>query len=204
MDSSKRITSIMIAVAVITLAALAISTGWESRQSVPPDNSVLPGLEENLVSLERITEHPLNNVRSVIISRSNGQEITVIRDAPGESGFGLLDTAPADLTPFSAILFANASLLNQLDSADTFIVTGVAPERVMGKLKYTTFDGLVLECIVFSAADDVWLRMVAAHSPKLADRFADSAETGLLSADEIQQTARRLNGRVYRAHDRFR
>jgi hypothetical protein len=210
MASSKRITSIMIAVALVTLAALAISTGWDSNrdsgrnpdENKQPDYSLLPGLAENLASLERITGHPLANFRSVIITRANSEKVTVIRESPGAAEFSFLNTPPADLTPFSAILFANASLLNQLDSADDFVVTGVIEDRVLGKLKYTSFDGLVLECIVFSGADAIWLRMIAAHAPKLANRFASLPATGLLPADEIKQTARRLNGRVYKAPDR--
>ena len=199
MESSKKITSIMIAAAIVTLAALAISTDWNSKRDNRPEITLLPGLGENLSSVERITGHPQQNFRSVVITRSTGEELTMVRESMEDNAYQYLDGAPADPDAYSAILFSYASFLNALASADAFSVVADHTEGyIFGRVKYTSFDGLVLEFVVYTAVDDTWLRMVAAHAPKLAERFADTPSSGLLSADDIKQIAHELNGRVYR------
>jgi len=203
MESSKKITSIMMVVAVVTLAALAFSVYRDSAlRNTPAEviqmQSPLPGLAENLLSLERVINYPATSIRSIIVERTNGEQTTLIRDAPDNFEFKFLDTAPENMTPFSAILFTNAVLLDSLESGDAFTVSGTAEEKRLGSLTYTSFDGLVLESLVFRSNNATWLRMVAAHSPKLAARFTDTVPAGSQSAAEV---ARRLNGRVYRQPD---
>jgi hypothetical protein len=199
MESSKKITSIMIAVAIVTLAALAISTDWNSKQGGPSEIALLPGLGENLNSVERITGHPRQNFRSVIVTRSTGEELTMVRESLADPEFQYLNGAPLDPDAYSAILFSYASFLNALASADAFaVVADHTEEHVFGRLKYTSFDGLALEFVVYTAAGDTWLRMIAADAPKLAERFADAPSSGLRSSDEVKQTAHELNGRVYK------
>lgn len=204
MESSKKITTIMIVVAIVTLAALALSTGRQSEQAEQPVDSqteLLPGLYKNLQSLERIAGFPRRNIRSVILTRSNGEQLTLIREQPDTENYSYLDSPPRDITPFSAILFANASFLDALASADTFVVTGAEEDLRLGSLKYTSFDGLVLELIVFRSGNSTKLRMIATYSEKLAERYDDAQSERFLPAREIKETARRLNGRVYTAKD---
>ena len=199
MESSKKITTIMIAVAIVTLAALAISTDWNSKRDNRPEIILLPGLDANLTSVERITGHPRKNFRSLIITRSTGEELTMVRENLKEQEFQYLNGPPSDPNAYSAILFSYASLLNALASADAFaVVADHTEDYVFGRVKYTSFDGLVLEFIVYTAVEDTWLRMIAAHAPKLAERFTDTPAATLLAADEVKQTANELNGRVYK------
>lgn len=191
----------MIAVAIVTLIALAVSTN--QRPADTESQEIIAGLNANLQALTRITGFPRANVRSVIIVRGNREELTLIRETPAETDFKFLNNAPADLTPFSAILFANASFLNALASADDFAVTGVAADRRIGAIRYTSFDGLVLELIVSRTQDATWLRMVASHSVKLANRYR-GAGSNLLQNDQVIEFARRLNGRVYMTPDQYR
>ena len=199
MESSKKITTIMIAVAIVTLAALAISTDWNSKQNNRPEITLLPGLGANLGSVERITGHPQQNFRSIIVTRSTGEELTMVRESLEDNEYQYLNGAPSDPNAYSAILFSYASLFNALASTDAFAVVADHTEYyIFGRVKYTSFDGLVLEFIVYTAVEDTWLRMVAAHAPKLTERFAATSSAGLLSADEVKQTANELNGRVYK------
>ena len=131
----------------------------------------MPGLGDNLSSVERITGHPRENFRSVILTRANDQELTMLRDSMDTPEYHYRDEGPSDPAAFSAILFANASFLNALDSAAAVAVTDHDEERVIGRLKYTSFDGLVLEFIVYTAADDTWLRMIAGKSFNPPRRF---------------------------------
>jgi hypothetical protein len=202
-EGSKKITSVMMVVAIATLALLALTTGRDGQQPEAPQPlpEPLPGLHKNLQAVERITGFPYRNIRSVIITRSNDEQLTVIKDEPETPNFSYLDDPPPDIAPFSAILFANASFLDALASADTFVVSGAEEELRLGSLKYTSFDGLVLELIVFRSGASTKLRMIAAYSNKLASRYADSRAEGLLAANTVQETARRLNGRVYAVAD---
>jgi hypothetical protein len=189
----------MIAVAIVTLAALAISTDWNSKQEDRPEITLLPGLGANLSSVERITGHPRQNFRSVIVTRSTGEELTMVRESLEDPEFQYLNGAPSDPDAYSAILFSYASFLNALASVDAFaVVADHTEDHIFGRLKYTSFDGLALEFVVYTAAGDTWLRMIAAHAPKLAERFADTPSSGLLSSDEVTQIVHELNGRVYK------
>jgi hypothetical protein len=202
-ESSKKITSVMMVVAIVTLAVLAFNTGRESSEVATRQTQfdLLPGLQKNLQSVERISGFPYRNIRSVILTRSNGEQLTIIRDKPGTRDFSYLDGPPPDLAPFSAILFANASFLDALASADTFVVSGVEEDLRLGSLKYTSFDGLVLELIVFRSGNSTKLRMIATYSEKLAALYEGSDAKGMLTATDVQSTARRLNGRVYTSAD---
>jgi len=201
MDSTKKITSIFMVVALIAMAALAVSVNQKAEDDPEPEPMLLPGLAENLRSMEKITGFPASHVRSVRIKRTDGEELAVAREQPDSQEFQFEASSPDSIAPFSGILFANASFLENLRSTNAFTVMGFSDELVIGELTYTSFDGLVLKFIVFRAEDATWLRMIASHSQKLADRYDESGTTGLLPPDAIIETARRLNGRVYKKPD---
>jgi hypothetical protein len=201
MENSRTITSIFMAVALVAMAALAISVNQKSVPEVGFEFSPLPGLAENLHSVEGITQFPAGNIRSVRIVRTNGDEIAVIRDEPATREFQFETTPPESITPYSAILFANASFLDALKMNNAIAVTGFSDEAVIGELTYSSFDGLVLKFVVFRANDATWLRMIAAHSAKLAARYDRETEASLLPTDEIVEIAHRLNGRIYKKPD---
>jgi hypothetical protein len=203
MNTSKTITSVFMVVALVVMAALAISVNQksETNEDDVAEFKALPGLAENLRSMAKITEFPASHIRSVRITRTNGNEVAVIREQPDSREFQF-ETPPAEsVTAYSAILYANAAFLDALRSSNAFAVTGFDEERVIGQLTYTTFDGLVLKSVVFRAQDATWLRMIATHSPKLEARYTEATDADLLSADEIIEIARKLDGRVYRKPD---
>ncbi len=202
MDSSRRVTSIFIAVALLALAALAINVNRQASSAAEPDMSVLAGLAENLRSIENITGYPYENFRVVKVMRTNGDEISVARQNI-KAGFEFREAPPSDTdkAAYSAILYANAAFLDQLSSGDAFVVTGGAAEQPIGRLVYTSFDGLVLENTVFRAGNATWLKMTAGYSAKLA---ADNPKTGgrkWMSASEVKDIVTRLQGRLYKLPD---
>jgi hypothetical protein len=201
MESSKTVTSIFIAVALVALAALAISVNQKSAREPKSVPTLLPGLAENLGSVERITGFPANHIRSVRMVKTNGEALTVAREIPDSRDFQFETTPPESITPYSAILFANAAFLGGLSPNNGFSVTGITEETVIAKLTYTSFDGLVLKFVVFTAEDTTGLRMIAAYSDKLATRYPERSDTTLLSGDEIFNIARSLDGRIYKQPD---
>jgi hypothetical protein len=201
MESSKTITSIFIAVALVAMAALAISVNQKSAQETDSVPALLPGLAENISSVERITGFPASHIRSVRLLRTNRDELAVARETPVSANFQFETTSPESITPYSAMLFANAAFLDGLDPGHGFSVTGFSVEKTIGELTYSSFDGLVLKFVVFRAQDATWLRMIASYSNKLAARYQDTPEASLLSGAEIVEIARGLNGRVYKRPD---
>jgi len=201
MDSSKRVTSIFIAVALLALAALAISVSLDRLDPPAPEISVLPGLAENLRSIEKLTGYPAANVRVVRVIRTNGGEVALTRESMTSAfKFRSANIAEHEKAATSAILYANASFINSLyDKKIAFAVTGVPPEQVLGRLIYTGFDGLVFENTVFRDQDSTWLKVTAGTSAKLAKEEAGS---GLLSEQEIKNLATSLQGRIYRITDK--
>ena len=183
-------------VALIAMAALAISVNQKSVPEVELESSPLPGLAENLRSVEEITQFPAGNIRSVRIVRTNGDEIAVIRDEPATRDFQFETAPPESISPYSAILFANASFLDALNMSNAIAVTGFSDEAVIGELTYSSFDGLVLKFVVFRANEATWLRMIASYSDKLAARYDKATETSLLPTHEIVEISHRLNGLV--------
>lgn len=190
-------------VALVAMAALAVSVSQRSEPEPEPEPeyALLPGLAENLLAAEKITDFPATNIRSVRIVRTNGEELAVIRKNPGSREFEFETSRPDSIAPYSGILFANASFLDGLQSRDSFTVTGFTDETVIGGLTYTSFDGLVLKNVVFRAEDATWLRMIATYSRKLAAQYDKSGDASLLPTDEVIEIARRLNGRVYKKPD---
>lgn len=201
MESSRNVTSIFMVVALIAMAALAVSVSQRSDRESQPDPILLPGLAENLLAMERITDFPATHIRSVRIVRTDGEELAVIREQPGSREFEFETSRPDSLAPYSGILFANASFLDGLRSSNAFGVTGFTDETVIGELTYTSFDGLVLKNVVFRGKDATGLRMLATYSQKLKARYDESSSVSLLPTDEIIEIARRLNGRVYKQTD---
>ena len=201
MESSRNVTSIFMVVALIAMAALAVSVSQRSDPESQPDSILLPGLAENLLAMERITDFPATHIRSVRIVRTDGEELAVIREQPGSREFEFETSRPDSLAPYSGILFANASFLDGLRSSNAFGVTGFTDETVIGELTYTSFDGLVLKTVVFRADNATGLRMLATYSQKLKARYDESSSVSLLPTDEIIEIARRLNGRVYKQTD---
>jgi hypothetical protein len=201
MESSKTITSIFIAVALVAMAALAISVNQKSAPETDSVPALLPGLAENLGSVERFTGFPASHIRSVRLLRTNRDELAMARVTPVNAKFQFEITPPESITPYSAILFANAAFLDGLDPGYGFSVTGFTEEKTIGELTYSSFDGLVLKFVVFRAKDATWLRMIASYSDKLAARYQDTPEASLLSGAEIVEIAHRLNGRVYKRPD---
>ena len=64
---------------VVALLAMAALAFWTNRQDDTTQIvSPLPGLAENLVALEKITDFPHTHVRSVRITRTNGDELELI------------------------------------------------------------------------------------------------------------------------------
>ena len=141
------------------------------------------------------------HIRSVRIVRTNGEALTVIRERPAVSEFRFEIIPPENITPFSAILFANAAFLDGLRSSDAFVVISFQDEQVIGELTYTSFDGLVMKFVVFRAEDATWLRMIATHSPKREARYGTTTSSELLSTDAVIEIAHSLNGRVYKRLD---
>jgi hypothetical protein len=203
MDSSRRVTSIFIAVALLALAALAINVNHQKSSAADPDMSVLPGLAENLRSIAHITGYPYENFRVVKVMRSNGDEISVVRKNI-EAGFEFRSAPPpsdTDKAAYSAILYANAAFLDELSSEDSVVVTGSEPEQQIGRLVYTSFDGLVLENTVFRAGNASWLKMTAGYSDKLAATNLEGERGKLMSANEVKDVVTRLQGRIYKMPD---
>lgn len=202
MDSSRRVTSIFIAVALLALAALAISVNRQKSSAAGPDTAVLPGLAENLRSIERITGYPYENFRAVRIMRTNGDEISVVRNnITAGFEFRSAPSSDTDKAAYSAILYANAAFLDQLSSEGSVVVTSSKPEQKMGRLVYTSFDGLVLENTVFRADNATWLKMTAGYSDKLAADNLDGNRGKLLSPSEVKDVVTRLQGRIYKMPD---
>jgi len=201
MESSRNITSIFMVVALVAMAALAVSVSQRSDPEPGSEYALLPGLAENLLAVEKITDFPATQIRSVRIVRTDGEELAVIRNNPGNREFEFETPRPDSIAPYSGILFANASFLDGLRSRNAFTVTGLPDETVIGELTYTSFDGLVLKTVVFRAEEATWLRMIATYSRKLAAQHNKSGDTNLLPDEEIIEIARRLNGRVYKQPD---
>ena len=201
MESSKTVTSIFIAVALVALAALAISVNQKSALEPEPVPTLLPGLSENLASMERITGFPVSHIHSVRLVRTNKEELAVTRDAPDSPEFQF-EIAPAEsISPYSTMLFANTSFLDGLDPNDGFSVIGFSEEKTIAELTYSSFDGLILKFVFFRAEDATWLRMIASYSDKLAARYRDTSAATLLSGNEVLDIAHNLNGRVYKRPD---
>lgn len=202
MDSSRRVTSIFIAVALLALAALAISVNRQKSSAASPDTSVLPGLAENLRSIGHITGYPYENFRAVKVMRTNGDEISIVRKNI-TAGFEFRSAPPSDTdkAAYSAILYANAAFLDQLSSEDPVIVASSKPTQQIGRLVYTSFDGLVLENTVLRADNATWLKMTAGYSDKLAADNLDGERGKLLSASEVKDVVTRLQGRIYKMPD---
>jgi hypothetical protein len=203
MDSGRRVTNIFIAVALLALAALAINVSRQKSSTNDPDMSVLPGLAENLQSIGRITGFPYENFRVVKIMRTNGDEISVARKN-SKTGFEFRSAplSDTDKAAYSAILYANAVFLDELASEDSVVVTGSNPEQQIGRLVYTSFDGLVLENTVFRADNATWLRMTAGYSDKLAAENPEGERGKLMSANEVKDVVTRLQGRLYKMPDK--
>lgn len=201
MDRSRTVTTIFMVVALIVMAALAISVNRKSESGAAAGLQPLPGLTENLRSVERITAFPATRIRSVRIRRTNGDELAVIRERPASPEFQFETPPSGDITPYSRILFANAEFLDSLSSRNAFTVTGIVDERDIGELTYTSFDGLVLKCVVFRSDDTTGLRMIATHSEKLEARYENAESANLIPTQEIVDIANKLNGRVYRLPD---
>jgi hypothetical protein len=203
MDStSKKVTSVFIVVALAALAALALYVENQPEQSPQGTRAeLLPGLWQNLQSFERFTGFPAERIRSVRIVLTENDEVAVNRGAPGNAEFYYEAEAPNNINPYSAVLFANAVFLDQLDFEGSFIVTGGPDKNAMtlGRLVYTSFDGLVVEFNYLRADNSNWLRLVSARSKKLAERFASAGNTQLLQKEDVEDVAKRLNGRLYKS-----
>jgi hypothetical protein len=203
MDSnSKKVTSVFIGVALAALAALALYVENQPEQSPQtPLEEQLPGLWQNLQSFEKFTGFPAEKIRSVRIILTEEDQVAVNRGAPGNAEFYFETEAPDNINPYSAVLFANAVFLDELDFEESFIVTG-GPDKnamILGRLVYTSFDGLVVEFNYLRADNRNWLRLVSARSQKLAERFAGTGNTQLLPKQDIEDVAKRLNGRLYKS-----
>jgi len=202
MDSnSKKVTSIFIVVALAALAALAL---YVERKQPPPRQQeitsydLLPGLAEGLQSFARISGLSTDKVRSVRLVRGNGDELAVNRGAPGNQEFYFEAGPPDDIGPFIAMLYGYTAFLNALDIDESYAVTGTPLEYdQLGGLIFTSFDGLVVNFMFQRADGQIWMRVVAARSAKLAERYADTANTSLLTAEQIDDLAKTLNGRLY-------
>jgi hypothetical protein len=201
MESSKTVTSIFIVVTLVAMVALAISVNQKSALETEPVPTLLPGLSENLGSMERITGFPVSHIRSVRLVRTNKEELAVIRDTPDSPEFQFEIAPPESITPYSTMLFANTSFLDGLNRKYGFSVISFSEETIISELTYSSFDGLILKFIFFRAEDATWLRMIALYSDKLAARYRDASDVTLLSGNEILDIARSLNGRVYKLHD---
>lgn len=203
MDSnSKKVTSVFIGVSLAALAALALYVENKPEQSPQaPSAEQLPGLWQNLQSFEKFTGFPADKIRSVRVILSGENQVAVNRGAPGNPEFYFEVATPENINPYSAVLFANAVFLDQLDFEESFIVTGGPGESALtlGRLVYTSFDGLVVEFNYLRADNSNWLRLVAARSEKLAERFARTGNTQLLPQEDVEDFAKRLNGRLYRS-----
>jgi hypothetical protein len=202
-ESGKRVTSIFIAVALLALAALAISVNREQPATDDPDMSVLPGLSENLRSIEKLTGYPLVNIRSVRITRTNGDEVSLAR-ADLKAGFQFTGNPPTatDKTAYSAILYANAAFLDSVGpSTDFSVVTDVTPEQQLGRLLYDGFDGVTLENSVFRARNATWLRIGASYDGKLRSDDARRRGKKLLSPEQAKELVLSVNSRLYQQAD---
>lgn len=203
MESGKRVTSIFIAVALLALAALAISVNRERPAADGPDTSALPGLGENLRSVDKLTGYPSMNIRSVRIMRTNGDEVSLER-ADIKAGFQFTGDPPSatDQIAYSAILFANAAFLDSVGTSTDFsVVTDVTPEQQLGRLLYSGFDGVTLENSVFRARNATWLRMGASYDSSLRSDSTGRGARKLLSPEQAKELVLRVNGRLYQQAD---
>jgi hypothetical protein len=201
MESSKTVTSIFIVVTLVAMVALAISVNQKSALETEPVPTLLPGLSENLGSMERITGFPVSHIRSVRLVRTNKEELAVTRDTPDSPEFQFEIAPPESITPYSTMLFANTSFLDGLNRNYGFSVISFSEETIISELTYSSFDGLILKFIFFRAEDATWLRIIASYSDNLAARYLDTSDITLLSGNEVLDIARSLNGRVYNLHD---
>jgi hypothetical protein len=202
-ESGKRVTSIFIAVALLALAALAISVNRERPAADDPDTSVLPGLRENLKSIEKLTGYPWVNIRSIRIVRTNGDEVSLAR-ADLNAGFQITGDPPSatDKTAYSAILYANAAFLDSVGpSTDFSVVTDVTPEQQLGRLLYDGFDGVTLENSVFRARNATWLRIGAGYDGNLRSDSSGRKARQLLSPEQAKELVLRVNSRLYQQAD---
>jgi hypothetical protein len=202
MENSKTVTTIFMVVTVLALVALAFSVDRNnsSRDADLPARDVLPGLAENLLSLQRITDLPSNHIHVVHIQRATGEQLIVAKSSLTDANFALPEDAPDDLTPFSDILYGNSVLLDSQSSAEDFIVTGYRLDELIGRLLYSSFDGLVIEQTVYLSGEDVWMKISATYNALLAEQFrAGPNEQKLLATARVIDIANRLNGRVYKA-----
>lgn len=143
---------------------------WLAKGSLVPEKNPADWLARDLpgVSAERIA--------SVTITHADGKVLRVAKKAEGDSTFSIVDI-PKGREPGSEYV-ANGlgSVLAELRLDDVAALAEVAPPATATKVRYTTFDGLVVDASAWKIGDKAHATFKASLDAAVADSHAAAAQ----------------------------
>ncbi len=146
------------------------ASSWLAKGSLVPEKNPADWLAKDLpgVAAERIA--------SVTITHADGKVVRVAKKAEGDGTFVIADI-PKGRDPSSEYV-ANGlgSVLSELRLDDVAALAEVAPPATATRVRYTTFDGLVVDASAWKVGDKAHATFKASLDAATADAHAAAAQ----------------------------
>jgi hypothetical protein len=178
---------------------------WLATGTLDRNDDPKQWLKRDVVDLER------ERLSQVTVTPAEGKPFTLSREKPGDGDFTLDGVPPEDKAKAAYELNAVTGALAALLLDDVLPATALKPEaKLLRRLEYKSFDGLVVELALYEQDGRKWLRIKAAYDPEGAigppstgpaaaktpeASAAEAPEAKLKSADEVKKEVETINAR---------
>ncbi|HEY0178678.1 MAG TPA: DUF4340 domain-containing protein [Dokdonella sp.] len=146
------------------------ATSWLASDLPSVDKAAADWLKKDL------TDIPAKRIASVAITRPDGRNARVYKDAEGDANFKLADVPKGREAGSAFALNGLAAALSGLRFDDVVPAKDAAPDDTALKLRYATFDGLVVDATAWEKDGKDYVQFKASLDAAQADKGIAAAQ----------------------------
>jgi hypothetical protein len=147
---------------------IAETQTWLASGNLIPDKDPANWLHKDLANI------PSDRIASVTITHADGNVLRVFKDSAEDTHYTIADV-PKGREPSSEVA-ANglASVLSELRIEDVAPSSEVAVPEKLTRVRYATFDGVIVDISAWQVGDKNYVVMSASEDKPLAEKHADA------------------------------